>query len=508
MHPDPQNSDILALLTTEQMYAADKAAIEGGVPGKVLMENAGRGAAEIIMARYAPCKTAILAGPGNNGGDGFVIARHLAEKGWPVTLWCLGEVAKLMGDAAEMAKLWQGETNKLSAKALEDAELVVDALFGAGLTRPMEGVAAELVEAAATKDVKIVAIDVPSGVEGTSGDVLGTAFKADLTITFFTKKPAHVLHPAKQYCGEVAVVDIGIPKSVLDEIKPTAFENNPELWQHDWPHLKPGTHKYARGHLVVLSGPKHQTGAARMAAEAGLRIGAGVVDMASPLEAVDINAAHLTAVMIKPYTDALALERLVSADRVSAVVLGPGMGVSSETRACARLVLESGKPCVLDADALTSFENMQDELFDAIKALPERDVVLTPHHGEFQKLFGAASVGEGGKIEAARKAAKTSGAIIVFKGPDTVITRPDGHTIVNTNAPPTLATAGAGDVLAGFISGLMAQGMAGFAAACAGVWLHGRTAQMFGPGLIAQDIAPTLPRVLAELDAQWAAQND
>jgi hydroxyethylthiazole kinase-like uncharacterized protein yjeF len=243
-----------------------------------------------------------------------------------------------------------------------------------------------------------------------------------------------------------------------------------------------------------------------MAAEAGLRIGAGVVDMASPLEAADINAAHLTAVMIKPYADALALERLVTASRVSAVVLGPGMGVSSQTRACARLVLASGKPCVLDADALTCFVGLQDELFDAIKAMPERPVVMTPHRGEFLKLFGAASSGEGGKIDAARTAAKTSGAIIVFKGPDTVIAQPDGQAVVNTNAPPTLATAGAGDVLAGFIAGLMAQGMAGFAAACAGVWLHGRAAQIFGPGLIAEDIAPTLPRVLAELEAEWAAE--
>lgn len=507
MPPNPKYPGNLALLTTAQMYQADKTAIVSGVSGMVLMENAGKAVADAIMARYDPCKTAILAGPGNNGGDGFVVARHLADNNWPVTLWLLGSPEVLKGDAAQMAAQWQGEVNPLLPQALDGAELVVDALFGAGLTRAMDGVPAELVAAATEKNIKLVAIDVPSGIDCSTGKILGKAFQADLTITFFTKKPAHVLYPAKQYCGEVVVADIGIPNSVLDEIKPTAFENAPALWQGDWPQLEPGTHKYARGHLITISGPRHQTGAARMAAEAGLRVGAGIVDLASPLEAVDINAAHLTAVMIKPFADLLALERLVAADRVSAVVLGPGMGATSNTRAIARLVLESGKPCVLDADALTCFAGLQDELFDTIKALPDRPVVMTPHQGEFLKLFGAANLGEGGKIEAARTAAKISGAIIVYKGPDTVIARPDGQAVVNTNAPATLATAGAGDVLAGFIAGLMAQNMAGFAAACAGVWLHGRAAQIFGPGLIAEDLAPTLPRVLAELEAEWATQE-
>jgi NAD(P)H-hydrate epimerase len=492
------DGNVHAVLTTSEIYRADKAAETAGVPSLDLMKNAGREAAQVVERHYGPCPVSILAGPGNNGGDGYVIARYLAHHGWPVTVWRLGNADRLTGDAAVMAGRWTGKTRALSLKALNGAGLVVDALFGAGLTRPLSGVAEKLAHLSGDKTVPVVSIDVPSGLDGTSGEPKGVCFQAERTVSFFRKKPGHLLYPGRALCGAVHIAQIGIPDDVLNEINPALWQNHPDLWLPVWPHLAPDTHKYDRGYLLVLSGPRHQTGAARLAARAGLRAGAGVVALASPLEAADINAGHETAVMVKPFTNALGFERLAGDRRLSALVVGPGAGVTGQTRALARIALMSGHAVVLDADALSVFAGRPDDLFETISADPERPVVLTPHAGEFSRLFGQFDQPQD-KSGISRKGAARSNAVIVHKGADTVIAAPDGRCVINANAPPTLATAGAGDVLAGCIGGLLSAGMPGFEAACAAVWLQGEMARGFGPGLTADDLPALLPVALAAL---------
>ena len=480
-----------ALLRVEQMYQADRLTMERHLPGIELMENAGAGAARAISARWPAGRAAVLCGPGNNGGDGFVIARHLKAAGWELRLGLLGKADKLTGDAAEMAKRWDGGVEKLAVDLLDGVDLVVDAIFGAGLTRAVSGVARDLIEAAAARGLAVAAVDVPSGVDGDTGAVLGAAFDAALTVTFFRRKPGHLLLPGRVKCGAVGVVDIGIPAAVLDEIAPDTFANEPALWRGAYPWSRVEGHKYDRGHAVVLSGPAHATGAARLAARAALRAGAGLVSVASPPDALLVNAAHLTAVMNRKVADADAWDALLADKRLNAILLGPGNGVTERTRAYALAALAAGKLTVLDADALTVFQESPGDLFQAITA----PCVLTPHDGEFARLFDPA----GDRLARARAAAQASGAVVLLKSSDTVIAGPDGRAAINANAPPELATAGAGDVLAGLILGLMAQAMPAFEAACAAAWLHGAAATEVGPGLIAEDLPEALPAVLRRL---------
>jgi NAD(P)H-hydrate epimerase len=406
------------------------------------------------------------------------------------------------GDAGDMAARWDGETTLLSPGALAGVGLIVDALFGAGLSRPLEGVYALIVEAANEAGVPIVAIDVPSGLSGDSGHPLGDAvMRASLTVTFFRKKPGHLLLPGRILCGALVVADIGIAPDAAEAV--TLRENAPGLWRYPWPSLD--GHKYARGHCVVVSGGPHATGAARLAARGALRIGAGLVSVASPPQALLVNAAQLTAIMVKPADGAAGLAALLEDGRLNAVVMGPGLGVSGETREMVMAALAAGTPehrpaLVLDADALSSFQDDPDALFVRLHGR----CVLTPHAGEFTRLFPDLLEDAASKVEAARAAAARSGAVVLLKGADTVIASPGdgeegGRAAINTNAPAWLATAGAGDVLAGFIGGLLAQGMDPFAAGCAGAWLHGAAASAFGLGLIAEDLPETLPRVLADL---------
>ncbi|MGI9414408.1 MAG: NAD(P)H-hydrate dehydratase [Hyphomicrobiales bacterium] len=484
-----------ALLTTEQMYQADRLAIAGGTAGVTLMENAGAACADAIAKRFERGPVLVLCGPGNNGGDGFVIARHLSERGWPVRLALLGAADKLSGDAAEMAGRWSGEVLALDAGLASEAAIVVDALFGAGLARPIEGAAGALIERLNAGRSAVCAVDIPSGVEGDTGRLLGPALRAELTVTFFRKKPGHVLYPGRAACGDVKVVDIGIPESVLDEIEPCVFENASAAWGHVFPRIAVEAHKYGRGHAVVVSGGPANTGAARLGARAALRAGAGLVTVASPPAALPVNAAHLTAIMLTAFEGAGDLARLLEDARRNAVLIGPAAGVGDRTRANVRAVLASGARAVLDADALTSFEQDPQALFDAIAARPERPVVMTPHDGEFNRLYPGADK-TASKIGRALGAAALSDSIVILKGPDTVVAAPDGRVAVNTNAPPVLATAGSGDVLAGLVTGLLAQGMPAFEAACAAVWLHGETGRIAGSGLIAEDLPEVLPEAL------------
>jgi NAD(P)H-hydrate epimerase len=391
----------------------------------------------------------------------------------------------------------------LTGAVLDGAGIVVDALFGAGLARPLDGSAREVIEKAAAMDVPIIAVDIPSGVGGDSGAVRGAAAPADLTVTFFRKKPGHLLMPGKAFAGEVQVIDIGIAREVLETIRPTAFENGPEVWGDDFPWPGLDAHKYSRGHVVV-GGGADMTGAARLAAKAALRIGAGLVTIASAPEAVPIYATYMPGVLTCPVQRASDFTTYLSDPRRRAVLLGPGYGVDRKTHTHVLTALALGKRVCLDADALTVFEGRARELFAAIatNAGAGGSVVLTPHEGEFSRLFPDLS-GKGnsglGKLFRARAAARESGATVLIKGSDTVIAAPDGRALINANGPPDLATGGSGDVLAGLIVGLLVQGVGTFESAGMAAWIHGAAAAGFGPGLIAEDLPDRIPAVLRDL---------
>lgn len=484
------------ILTVNQMYEADRRTMADVMSGVDLMENAGRGCAEMIAARWEPCRAAVLCGPGNNGGDGFVIARHLKRRNWEVRLSLFGSVDKLRGDAAAMAKKWGGAVEELSSESLDGAALVVDALFGAGLTKPVDGISAELLAVANVQGRPLMAVDVPSGLDGNTGRPLGTPPCADLTVTFCRKKLGHVLMPGRNLCGETVVVDIGIPDAVIKGINPCAYENGPELWGWVFPTFELAGHKYSRGHALVVSGGASSTGAARLAARGALRVGAGLVTVASPPSALMVNASQLTAVMVRAFDGPKGMENLLDDERKNTIAIGPGCGIGAVTAELVRTILRSKRSAVLDADALTSFEENADDLFMLI----HEATVLTPHEGEFRRLFPDLLDNSEHRLAAVRDAAKRSGAVVLLKGPDTVIAHPDGRAAVTTNAPPSLATAGSGDVLTGFIAGLMTQHMPPFEAASAAAWLHGECAQLFGRGLIAEDLPELVPEVLESLE--------
>jgi hydroxyethylthiazole kinase-like uncharacterized protein yjeF len=489
---------MLELLTADEMKRADRLTIEGGVPGAVLMENAGHAVADEVSKRFPDAAVvAVLCGPGNNGGDGFVAARHLRERGYRVRLGFNGDPARLPKDAAAMAGHFPGKREPLRKGLVADADVIVDALFGAGLARPIEGDFAALVDAANACGSPIVAMDVPSGIDGTTGAVRGTAIRAVATVTFFRLKPGHLLLPGRLHCGAVRVADIGIPDSVLAEVRPNTFVDQPALWLAHYPWPTPEGHKYTRGHAVVVSGPAYSTGAARMAARGALRVGAGLVTVASPRDAIEVNAAQLTAIMVRKADDANGLAELLADRRKNAVLIGPGAGVGERTKAMVLAALAAKPRVVLDADALTSFAGEADALFAAIAAC-EAPVLMTPHEGEFALLFG--DIQADSKVERTRAAAARSGAVVLLKGADTVVATPDGCACINATTSPWLATAGSGDVLGGMVLGLLAQGMSGFGGASAAVWLHGAAARKFGPGLTAEDLPEMLPAVLRDLE--------
>ncbi len=493
---------MIELLSTAEMSEADRLAIAGGVPGIGLMESAGAAVTEAAAGlRPAGSQVAVVAGPGNNGGDGFVAARLLAERGYRVEVLLVGEVAQLKGDAALAAKKWRGPLLAAEPGGLNAADLVIDALFGAGLDRPVEGTARAMIEAMNAQTAPVVAVDLPSGVNGTSGAVMGVAVKAERTVTFFRKKTGHVLIPGRLHCGAISVADIGIPNSVLARIAPKTFENVPALWRAHFPVPRQDGHKYHRGHAVVVSGPIWSTGAARLAARGALRAGAGLVTVASPREALAVNAAAHLAIMVRPVDGASELATFLGDHRLNVLAMGPGLGVGEATCELALAALAGERAVVLDADALTSFSAKPGRLAEALKSRLARPTILTPHEGEFSRYFGALDerTKARSKLERARLAAALTGSIVLLKGADTVVAAPDGRASIASNAPAYLATAGAGDVLTGIAAGLLAQGMPAFEAAATAVWLHAEAASAFGPGLVAEDLPETLPAVFRAL---------
>ncbi len=487
------------LLTPQQMYKADAAAIAAGTPGIELMENAGRAIFREIVLRWSKRPALVLCGPGNNGGDGFVIARLLAEEGWPVRLALLGETGRLKGDAALAAEAWTGPVEPLQPDGLGDARLIVDAVFGAGLARDVDGVVGETLQAVNETNLPVVAVDVPSGIDGETGRVRGVAVEANLTVTFARRKPGHLLMPGRVWCGETVCSDIGISVADVPGDVPHIFANVPALWRGFLGSLPQDSHKYNKGHAVVVSGGPANTGAARLAAMSALKTGAGLVTVASPRSGLIANAAHLTTIMLHPADDAGELANLLADSRKNAVAIGPAAGVGGTTRAKVRAALASGAATVLDADALTSFAEAPHELFEAIAEDPGRPVVMTPHEGEFFRLFSNVTGKTDSKWQRALGAAEASGAIVVLKGADTVIASPSGCMLINHNAPPQLGTAGSGDVLTGIVAGLLARGVPAFEAAAAGVWLHGQAGRLAGPGLIAEELPRHLPEAAASI---------
>ena len=496
---------MIELLANSEMSAADRMTIAGGTPGFDLMQRAGAAVAEAVVAGCpAGAVVGVVTGSGNNGGDGFVTARTLRDRGYRVRVLAVSDVAKLKGDAALAHAFWGAGVEPATPDRLSGVKIIVDAIFGAGLDRPVTGRARAMIEAMNAAQVPIVAVDLPSGISGDTGEVLGAAVEARKTITFFRRKPGHVLLPGRLHCGEVRLAEIGIKADVLLRIAPRTFANAPALWGSSFPRPALAGHKYSRGHAVVVSGGASYTGAARLAARGALRVGAGLTTIASPLDALAINATANLAVMVRGVDGAADLTAFLSDRRFNAVAIGPGCGVGPHTRNMTLAALAGERAVVADADALTSFADDPELLFSAIQAHPERSVILTPHGGEFARLFGRLpGISQvHGKLEQARQAAAASGAVVVLKGADTVIAAPDGRAAINENAPAWLATAGSGDVLTGFAAGLLAQGMPGFEAASAAVWIHGEAASVFGPGLISEDLPEALPVVYRQLLAR------
>lgn len=501
-----RNLSASALLTPAEMGEADRMTIAGGVPGRDLMESAGWHVADAVRTMSgSPSRVLVLCGPGNNGGDGFVAARLLAEAGFNVDVALLKDPADLAGDAKlafeDMVACpditgWSLIDEADFSARLYGADIVVDALLGAGLDRPLEGALADIVQGVNGAGVRVLAVDLPTGLSGLTGEVLGCAIKADVTVTFFRAKPGHLLYPGRSICGDLKCVDIGIEKDVLQSIKPKTFQNEPGIWSTDWKPPQTDGHKYSRGHAVVFSGPSSATGAARLAAGAALRAGAGLVTVASPPSAVLVNAAHLTAVMLRSVSGPDGTAELLSDVRLNSVLIGPGFGVGQRCRQTVEAILSADCAVVLDADALTSFSEDPATLFGMIERRGAR-VVLTPHAGEFARLFP--DLAHQDRLSAARQAAERSHAVLVYKGADTIIAAPDGRAAINTNATSWLATAGSGDVLAGIVAALQAQKMHAFEAAAMGVWLHSEAGKVAGPGLIAEDLAPALKPVIARL---------
>lgn len=487
------------LLSGGQMRTAEAATIAGGVASAALMEAAGERAAQIIIKAWAQRPVHIVCGPGNNGGDGYVVARYLKEAGWPVRVASIVDPGSLKGDAKLMTGLFDGAIEQASADFFHEAGLIVDALFGTGLSRPLVGDVADIINVINSSPAPVLSIDLPSGIHADRGAVMGTAVQAARTVTFFHKKPGHALMPGRLYCGIVDIVDIGIAEQTMDRVGVNTAENHPAMWGRAFTRPMPMQHKYDRGHVFVVSGKAHRTGAARLAAHAALRSGAGLVTVLSPSDALSVNAHHLTSIMVEPADKSVDItEALARKDQyVRVAIIGPACGVSDFTREKVISILRTSARAVIDADALTSVAGDIEPFLDA---LSEYDV-LTPHEGEFRRVFPEADLTRG-KLTAVRMAAERAGCCVLLKGADTVIAAPDGRASINVNAPPDLAIAGSGDVLAGLIGGYLAQGMPAFEAASAGVWVHGACGQLAGPGLIAEDLADQVPNVLRSLVSQ------
>ena len=546
------------VLSAEQTRNADQLTIDAGVASAQLMERAGEALTEYVIKTLTPSATVqapnpenraqagangapanvafagshpaqavtapgtaqattplgqpgpsrpqivVLCGPGNNGGDGFVLARRLLAEGWPVRVALLGDTASLTGSAKLMAELYDGPVVPFAAAALDGANVIIDAIFGVGLSRPVDGQALAMVEQVNRNPAPVISVDIPTGINADTGAVMGNAVRASRTLTFVSRKPGHLLYPGRGYCGITEIAGIGISDTVLRKINPKTLVNDLAIWAPAWPRPHALMHKYDRGHVAVVSGDLYHAGAARLAAIGALRAGAGLVSLFSPSDAAFAHAAQVTSVMIREGDTASEISSHLSDSRFSAVVAGPGLGLDDAAREKVLACLSAKRAAVIDADGLSAFAEAPDALFTAL----DQRHIITPHTGEFARMFASIDLEKTDRLTAARAAADRAGCCVVLKGADTVIAHPDGRAAINVNAPPDLATAGSGDVLAGFIAALAGsklpngEPMPVFEAACGGVWLHGACGQLAGPGLIAEDLPHQIPTLLRRLSGQ------
>jgi len=469
------------------MGEVDHDAATSGLDSFGLMQKAGQAVSAAALRLYPQgVRMVVFCGPGNNGGDGYIAAEALRACGVTVCVFHLGDPARLKGDAAKAFAVYCGPLRRMEDYVPEHGDVVIDALFGAGLGRDLDPSMIDLISRVTEAELPVIAVDLPSGLDGLTGQPRPVTFQAVHTVTFMTRKPGHVLMPGRAFCGTVEVYDIGIPRRILDNHRGVIALNTPAMWSKSLPRVSGASHKFTRGHLTVFSGSMPATGAARLAAMAGLRSGAGLATIASPEAALAVNACQTTAVMVKQVDDVAGVEDYLQDRRMGAFVLGPGFGTGEKARAFALALNEC--MLVLDADGISSFRDAPHVLFDVFSG-DTVHLVLTPHEGEFARIFPDIAADKGlGKVEKAQVSAKRANAAIVYKGADTVIASPDGRVLINENAPAWLATAGSGDVLAGVIGGLLAQGMPAFEAAAAGVYLHGAAGLRAGEGLTADDL--------------------
>ncbi|QLK56846.1 NAD(P)H-hydrate dehydratase [Ehrlichia ruminantium] len=460
----------MMVLSAAQVLACENRC---SIPIASLIQKAGKAVGDVIISSFQRQGVTILVGPGNNGKDGVVVARTLKSFGWPVTLMLYCCDTDIYEDWI-VALTYDSIVNCTNS-------IIVDALFGIGLSRDVCDGLSKIFNYINSSNKIVIAVDIPSGVNCDTGQVMGCALRADLTITFSVLKMAHVLFPGCYYSGRVHVVDIGID---IDDSVVKIHKNTPILWKDEIPKLTYTSNKYNRGYTLVCSIGNKSVGASKLAAMSALKVGSGIVSIACDSVALDLYAVCLTSIMYKLYND------VINDDRITSVLIGPGCGTSDITKQRVISVLQK-KKCVLDADAISVFSGSSDVLFSHIK----NDVIMTPHEGEFRRIFPFLT---GSKVDMVREAANISGAVIVLKGADTVIGDPDGN-IVITNPPFTLATAGSGDVLSGIIAGLLSSGMSSFSAACCGVWIHAECARSYGIGLTADDIILQIPTILKNL---------
>jgi NAD(P)H-hydrate epimerase len=476
----------IELLTTDQVVALEASAVRAGTPIMDLMSNAGVAVAEVVIHHFERQPTLILCGPGNNGGDGFAVAKILKKNLWPITV-ATANLDHKMSAAAQAHRLaWKDEILPLDPSLLDEFSLVIDGLFGTGLARPLGSPYLEIIEAMNHLKIPVVSIDMPSGINSNSGDVMGAAVNAAFTVTFGYHKLGHVLYPGRLHAGEVVVKDIGLGRYA----NPSYFINHTKLWLPQFPLPTSADHKYTRGHAVVFGGDEY-TGATQLASRGARRVGAGLVTIACSEKTHAIYALSAPGTLTKILHSAKDQQQLIADKRKNAFLIGPGLEPNEPTKKLVQQVMAVKRSYVLDAGALRAFSNKPHDLF----RLCHHNAVLTPHEGEFSSIFQL----QGSKVERALAAAKESNAVVVLKGPDTVIANPDGRAYIQNNAPPWLATAGSGDVLSGMILGYLAQGVDPFHAAAMATWIHARSAEEFGFGLIAEDLLFQLPTVLKSL---------
>lgn len=478
------------LILPEDVANIDAACVRSGISGYGLMTAAGQAVAAVALKRFPDAlRFVVLAGPGNNGGDAYVAAKALSDAGASIFLYQSRPGRPTTDDAARAFSACNTPVQPIDIYQPQQGDVIIDGVFGAGLGRDVPAALADCIRKVGEARLPVIAVDLPSGVDGRSGQVLGAAFRAVVTVTFMALKPGMLLLPGREYCGEVEIADIGVPRRLIEAHRSGIVINGPEVWAGRDAGIHAESHKYSRGALIVFSGGASHTGAARLSADAGLRAGAGLVTIASPGSALATNGAHVTAVTLKRIDDTAALVDWLDDHRLGTFVLGPGFGIGEKARDFA-LALRDRK-LVLDADGITSFRGEPKTLFEAFAG--ETRLVLTPHEGEFGRLFPDIAEAQNlSKIEKALAAARRSNAAIIYKGSDTVIASPDGRAAINTDAPPSLATAGSGDVLAGICGALLAQGYPPYEAAAAAVWHHGAAGRRAGRTVTAETLVSAI----------------